>query len=463
MFAPTTLRGRLSLAYALALVAGLVLFGALSIAFLDRIQRAQLDQSLATVSRGAAAIVEARDGRISFEENDGVQFSALVGSRFGGAIEDRRGRTIFGTVDRVPAPIVDVLRRGRAIAGVPFDVGGPERVRAVVRPVPVYGPPLGRVVLWRSTRDFAELERRLVLVYAAAIPVIAFLAALGGSAVARRGLAPLETLTRLASEIEASDLSRRLDLAPRDELGRFAATFDRMLDRLQDAFARERRFTSDASHELRAPLAVILAETELALRRERTPEAYRSALATIATEARVLVTLTRDLLAAARAEAGTTAPNGTADLAAVAHETLRRLGTLAGEKGVASRVTADGPGFAAIGADDAARLCVALVHNAIGHARGVVGVAVAARRDAIELVVRDDGPGFSAQALERGFERFWRDDAARGRHGSGLGLSIAHGIVTAAGGTIVLRNAVAGGAEVAVRLPAAYPGGASSS
>src|SRR6185295_9206855 len=117
-------------------------------------------------------------------------------------------------------------------------------------------------------------EDLAAIVFAAAILVILGIATFVGSAIARRSLAPLRSMVTLASEIEAHDLSQRLASTPHnDELGQLSITFNRMLSRLQAAFERQRRFTADASHDLRAPLSVIHAEVDLALRSGRmTPE-----------------------------------------------------------------------------------------------------------------------------------------------------------------------------------------------
>ncbi|HWT06381.1 MAG TPA: ATP-binding protein, partial [Xanthomonadales bacterium] len=345
------------------------------------------------------------------------------------------------------------------------EIGG-EVLRVFTAPVTRRGTRIGSVAVWRDADSIAALDRSVALAFALAIPVLAALAVLAGGAIARRGLAPLDRIAGLASEIEAHDLSARLELPPRaDELGRLAATFDRMLDRLQHAFDRERRFTSDASHELRAPLSLIRAEADLALRKDRTGAEYRAALETIASEADALEALTRDLLTVARADAnGAAAPVTAIDLSDVAHDAVQRLAVLAAERGV--RIDVDAAANATVLAerDGLTRAVITLLHNAIKYASdaGTVEVRVTRNGDLVELCVSDDGRGFSAEGLRRAFDRFWRDDETRSLPGSGLGLAIAKATVERLGGAIAIANGDGGGAVVRLRFPAQPPLGASS-
>jgi signal transduction histidine kinase len=480
---PRTLRGQLGLAYAAALLVALIAFAAATLALVDRTQRSTLDDRLHTAALAVGAIVEQRDGRLALDTNDPTQFARIVGTRLNGALLDAGGRPVLSTVVAVPEPIRALVRFGLWPRTHTVVVGG-ENVRVAELPVPAGGPPLGAAVVWRDLDSVDELDRRLALVFALAIPAVAAFAIVGGSAVAARGLRPLVTMAQVASEIEASDLSRRLAIPPRDdELGRLVVTFDRMLDRLQEAFVRQRRFTSDASHELRAPLSVIRAEADLMLRKRRTPEEYERALRAIAAQADDLESLTRDLLAAARAESEAGA-RASVDLAAVADAAAERLATLARARNVTIR--RDGTAEAIVQGDAAAlrRAVICLVHNALKYARATVVISVLrqaqddtveaqddtveaqddtveAQDDTVELRVEDDGPGFSPEALEHATERFWRDDPARERRadgaddggGTGLGLSIARAIVEAAGGSVRLENRASGGATVVVELP----------
>ena len=328
MIDPRTLRGQLTLAYAAALLVALIAFAAATLALVDRTQRATLDERLGIAAHAIGAVVEQRNGRPALDTTDRGQFARIVGTRLNGAILARSGDPVISTVVEVPDSIRALVREGLSKRTETVAIGG-DQVRVTELPVPSSGAPSGAAVVWADLDYVDELDRRLALAFAFTIPIVAAFAVVAGSAVAARGLRPLVTMAQVASEIEAHDLSRRLAIPPRDdELGRLVVTFDRMLDRLQEAFVRQRRFTSDASHELRAPLSVIRAEADLMLRKRRTPEEYERALRAIAAQADDLEALTRDLLAAARAES----ENGTrseVDLAAVADAAAERLATLA--------------------------------------------------------------------------------------------------------------------------------------
>ena len=297
-------------------------------------------------------------------------------------------------------------------------------------------------------------------------PVIIGLAVLGlvvsiggyatGILIVRRGLLPLARITAIVGDIAANDLAARVGPQPHsDELGRLATTFDRMLDRLQAAFERQRRFTADASHDLRAPLATLRAEVDLALRRERTVPEYRSALTAVAEDADQLDRLIDALLTSARSEAGelTLRP---LDLNSLAADCVTAIATFAHAKSVtldtefAEESEIDGD------PDLFHRAVLATLHNAVKFTPegSAVRVAVVRARDRVVLRVRDAGPGFSELALTHAFDRFWRDDAARGRSGSGLGLAIASEIVRRCGGAITIANTAPRGADVRMDFPA---------
>ena len=348
-----------------------------------------------------------------------------------------------------------------------LQVGG-ETWRVGVTPVPRLVEPLGVAVTWRTLDAVGDVDRRMALVFALAIPLLVGFAFVAGNVVAARGLRPLRTLAALASEIEAHDLSRRLVIASTpDELGLLCATFDRMLDRLEEGFARERRFTTDASHELRAPLAVIRAEADLTLRRPREREEYERALRAISAQSDRLEALTRDLLAEARAESAARvvgiAEDATCDLGEIVRDVAERLAPLAHQLGVELRVSLEGVAAVRAAHDTLHRAVLCIVHNALKFARTTVRVRV--RDDGLSqtgsIVVADDGPGFSADGLAHAPERFWRDQQVRSRptisdfagSGTGLGLAIATALVESAHGTLDLANHDGGGAQVTIVLP----------
>lgn len=454
MFERQTLRGRLTFAYASALAIALIAFAVLALVALDTTQRSALDAQLATTARALTAVADVRNGDVSMEEVDRSEFSAITGARASAAIFHPDGSVLLSSGYAVP----DTMRRA-AIGAIRSRylnaVVEGDAVRAYVFPILSGGTKVGTIVVWRDAESIAALDRSVALAFALAIPVAVAIAVFFGSAIAKRGLAPLDRIATVASEIEGHDLSQRLALPPRDdELGRFAAAFDRMLDRLQHAFERERRFTSDASHELRAPLSVIRAEADLALRKERGPAEYRRALEGIAAEADALEGLTRDLLAAARADVDEVSGGAIVPLDAVVAAASARLSILADARGLRLSTTLTPEASVRGDRNALERAVLTVVHNAIKYARGRVDVRVTCENGAVALNVEDDGAGFSEEALKRAFDRFWRDDEARSTEGSGLGLAIARAIVEKAGGTIALGNQDGGGARVTMTFPA---------
>ena len=463
MVDPKTLRGRLTLAYALALIVALTAFAALALLVTDRVQRNALDAQLLTVARAVGAIASESEGRVLMDSTDREQFAGIAGVKANAAVFQRDGTPVVASGYAIPPLVAQTAATVTRPQFVTVRVRG-EDVRLFVTPVLHEDHVAGAIAVWRDAQPIEALDRTLALGFAIAIPVLAALAIAFGAAIARRGLEPLDRIATLVSEIEAHDLSQRIALPPRDdELGRLAATFDRMLDRLQRAFSRERQFTGDASHELRAPLSVIRAEADLALRRDREPGEYRRALEVIAAEADALEALTRDLLAAARADAEMQTRRDPVDLKHVADAAVRRLASLARERDVSLAAHGGVPAIVAGDPDALERAVVTVVHNAIKFARagGAVELRVERAGGFVELSVLDDGPGFSPEALRRAFDRFWRDDGARG-NGTGLGLAIARATVERAGGTIALANRPGGGAAVRFRFAAQPPDGARS-
>ena len=220
-------------------------------------------------------------------------------------------------------------------------------------------------MLWRPLDVIGDYERIAITIFAAAGIVIVILALFAGSAIAGRGLEPLATMAAVASEIEAHDLTRRLSNGAWDvELRAFADTFDRMLERLESAFRRQRQFTADASHDLRAPLAVIRAEADLSLARTRKDAADTESFRSIRDEVLELDRLIESLLSAARADDGPI--NATAiDLADVAARVAERLRTFAQSRSVELAIDVAPPALVLGDADIVERVLISILHNGI--------------------------------------------------------------------------------------------------
>jgi heavy metal sensor kinase len=304
------------------------------------------------------------------------------------------------------------------------------------------------------------LESRLQLELAGGSLATLLIALLGGYWLADRAMRPVHTITQAARTIGETDLSRRLNMKSRDELGELANTFDGMLGRLQAAFERQRQFVADASHELRTPLTIVNLETSRTLASPHKPEDYRHALETIRGENDFMTALVNDLLTLARMDAGQAAMERLpVDLSDVAIDTIERLSPLAVRNSV--RLEAgDLPEARILG--DRQRLVQMvsnLVDNAIKYAAGQdkkVAIETGTTADTAWVRVSDNGPGIAPQHLPHLFDRFYRIDQARTRAaddtagpkspgGSGLGLSIVHWIVQLHDGEIKVESQVGAG------------------
>jgi heavy metal sensor kinase len=315
------------------------------------------------------------------------------------------------------------------------------------------------VPLRETDLELAALGR----VMAWAVP-LALLASAGVSyLLARKALAPVESLRRSADAITAERLSDRLPVPdPGDELGRLAATVNAMIARLERSFAEIRRFTADASHELRTPLAAIRVEAESALDRARTVDDYRAVVGSILEECGRLTRLTDQLLALAREDAGVahTEPEAVelGELVGGVAETLRPVA----ESKRLTLATDLAPGVIVRGNPVRLRQMVMnLIDNAVKYTPegGSVRVEVGRDSDRAVVTVADTGVGIPEEHLPRVFERFYRVDKARSRDmgGTGLGLSIARGIATGLGGTIELASTPGAGTAAVVVLPLGTP------
>ena len=197
------------------------------------------------------------------------------------------------------------------------------------------GPGQSGLVILGTPADPYGLVSRLQLTLAAGSLATLVIALVGGYWLADRAMRPVHTITQAARTIGETDLSRRLNMKSKDELGELANTFDGMLGRLQAAFERQRQFVADASHELRTPLTIVNLETSRTLASPHKPEEYRHALATIRSENDFMTALVNDLLTLARMDAGQAAMESLpVDLSDVALDTIERLSPLAARNGV---------------------------------------------------------------------------------------------------------------------------------
>jgi signal transduction histidine kinase len=235
-----------------------------------------------------------------------------------------------------------------------------------------------------------------------------------------------------------------------------------MIGRLEKAFQRQKQFTSDASHELRAPLAVIEAESSLALQKERPPREYRQSLETISQESKQMSSLIEQLLTLARADAGKEQWNFTeVNLGRLIANLSADVEVLCQERGLSCQL---GQNQDLLIKGDEARLrelFMNLLDNAITYTPNPGTVSVSLRREGQMAVVaiKDTGVGIPAEEIPFIFERFYRVDKSRSRSngGTGLGLAICRHIAEAHGGKIEVESQVGVGSTFSVWLPLQSP------
>ncbi len=439
---PRGLRSRLLVVVLVGALATLVALTAGFNLFLDQRLARDADNLLRTRAAAELATLSTLNGRLRVGE---APDAAAVESQVW-VYEERRA------LERPRAPVEDQALADSLAAG-PRRFISSRRSDTRLYAVPIMGARrrLGTLVVGASLVPYERTARTALvgsLIFAALVLVLVGLAARG---VIDGALRPVARMTSEAADWGAHDLDRRFALGPpRDELTRLAATFDGLLDRLAASLRHEQRFSAELSHELRTPLAKVVAEAELALRRERSPAEYREALRAVRAAAGQLDRTLETLLLAARAD--TALPRGSGDAARAAAQATRAYAALAAERHLDVSIQAP-PAPLRVGADVdlAERVLAPLVENACRHGRSRVTVSVAAQDGAVEFTVRDDGTGVPEEERERIFEPGVGGDSGGG---AGLGLALSRRLARATGGDVVCLPSTEGGAFRA-RLPSA--------
>jgi heavy metal sensor kinase len=338
-------------------------------------------------------------------------------------------------------------------------------VRFISRRVTVAGTELTIHVV-EPLRDLLGAIREYQLYLMVLIPIALVLTTTAGYWLSRRALAPVEQIRQEAEAVDPADLAARLRVPQTDdEVMRLAQTLNAMLTRIESGFRSIERFTADASHELRAPLALITTAAEVSLRRERTAEELKEVLCKIVREARHMAKLVENLLDLARGDARQRHMEmEPVDLAGMLRELDAELQPAAEAKGLALRAEVPEGDVCALGeSTQLRRLFLILIDNAIKYTeQGSVRVGLGHEGGEVVVRVVDTGIGIEKDAVGHVFDRFWRADKVRSRAegGAGLGLSLAAQIVQRHGGTISVGSEVGKGSEFMVRLKGSERGAA---
>jgi signal transduction histidine kinase len=398
---------------------------------------------------------------------------ARAGTALGLVSTDSPRLRIGEAEDRSPTETQTWLFAGRALVERPRAVlalniaaaslaGGPERVvdvpgtrtRLYAKPISRDHVRLGTLVAGVSLAPYQRSEETALIgsvVFAAVILIVVGLAAFW---LIGRALRPVAQMTADASNWSEHDLSHRFSVGEaHDELTRLAATFDRLLDRLAASLRREQRFSAELSHELRTPLSRIVAEVDLALRRDRGEEEYRDALAAIRMSAARMGRTLDALLTAARAESRPSAQESA--LAPAVREAVYDATPLADQRDVRFEVEAIDTGLrAGTDAELIERVLSPVLDNASRFACSEVRVRARRGDEGLVVEVTDDGPGVSEDERERVFEPGVTMDG-NGHRGAGLGLALARRLAHSAGGDVQCQPRHGAGARFDVILPEA--------
>ena len=336
------------------------------------------------------------------------------------------------------------------------------RYRSYLHPFSNYGQG-GTLLVLQSLHDQNEFLETMAGTFSLVIPLLILLSSFGGYILARKSLSPVVAMSAQASRIGAENLHERLNVTnPEDELGRLAASFNDLLDRIDRSFEKQRRFVADASHELRTPVAILCGEAEVILGQPTRSEAeYRESLEILREEAKRLKHIVEDLFTLARADAGQH-PLDLTDfyLEELMAECAKNVRTLAAAKAIG--LSCEFAGELPIQADEVLlrRMLLNLLDNAIKYTPqgGQIWLRGCSENGRYRMEIADTGTGISPDLQGKIFERFFRGDKARSRHdgntgGAGLGLAISAWIAQAHGGKIELTRSSPQGSVFTVLLP----------
>lgn len=334
--------------------------------------------------------------------------------------------------------------------------------RLLAMPVKSGGKTVGTVVSGVSLEPYERTASRAAGASVILGLIMVILIAVTTRLVVGRALRPVSRMTAEAADWTEHDLDQRFNEGvPNDELTRLAATFDTMLDRMASMLRHERSFSAELSHELRTPLSAIVAETELALNRERKASEYRAALVRIAQQSNELNRVLETLLDVARAE-GASPSNESADVKPAIAAALKPVQAVADRYGVQVLAEEDDPGLSVqVGLDTLKRILAPVLVNAVNFAVSSVSVSAFRGERQILILVADDGPGVAPEEAEEIFEPGRSGRAVRNPEappGTGLGLPLSRRLARANGGDVTVTvSPPAPGGLVTVTLPEAVP------
>lgn len=450
----------------LELLSALALIGAIIVHERD-VQLKAFDSSLMATAQslmGAVQDMEDEADNVMLDMR-GVQVAKHAVFR----VEDEHGR-VLGSVGDLPrmetapstAPAFhDVDVNGRTYRFLVFhalrivDPGKPSgEVRHII--TIIYGTPVGHV--WHEVLEAVRF-------FAVATAILLGITAIVMAWLVRKGLSPVHELVREAEQISSKDWHFEAPESAKStvELRPLAAALEVALQRLRRSFEQQKRFTSDAAHELKTDLAIVKSSLQLLAMRDRSPEEYSRGLALSLEDFTRLESTVQKMLTLARLEQPVSRDHSgsilnTCSLRDAIEEATHQSQPLAELKAIKVSFDSNADAKVPIDSRDALLLCSNILLNALQHSPDGAAVQIALKdgHESVEMTVQDHGEGISEQDRANIFEPFYRGDPSRSRKsgGTGLGLSICKAICERAGGSIEIVNNPSGGALVTVTLPA---------
>lgn len=458
-----TLRFRLTAWYGFAMALGLGVFILVLLGLAERHLLHTHDEAMAFKAKAAMFILEQQSPGPELSQVH-LEHLARLGRVIVFQVDQGVPRVLYRPPDLFHGPVLErsVIDKGepdgRPVFATVIDKGNYWRILTLQ-----YRGRDGRIWMIRTLEDLGDVKgslHRLKLAFFHLAPLGVIVSLLGGFVLSTRALAPVSNIIDLAHRFDPKQLWHRIPHpGVDDEIGRLVDTLNMMLGRIEAYFEAVKRFTADASHELRSPLAIIRNTIDVTLEKSRTREELEQSLQSLGEEVDRIRTLVEDLLLLARADSGRVvmqmAPVSLAFLLEAQVEAYQPQAQARNIRLVMGPLLPDE-------VQGNERWLLQVVGNLLGNAinytpsGGTVIVAMARTEESICFSVSDTGPGIPEEDLERVFERFFRSDPARSRghvQGQGLGLAIVAWVVGEHGGTVRASNRPEGGATFQVTLP----------
>jgi signal transduction histidine kinase len=454
-----SLRRTLSVRFAFTMFTALFVIALWAFLGARRVLRSELDVGLAAAAHIESAVlvvghalppIPSRSDPVAFQD---VNRFAIVRDPAGNVLSVNTA--VAGELPYDPAALAAARRDTVAWSTQPWRG---EQVRSVYLAVDHDHPGDDRVIqVAASLGPLEGAARTMFLLMLGTVALGTVAATLGAGWLSRSATAPVAQIAAQAAAVAPGAVGQRITAhAEVEEFNRLVTVLNSMLERLDQGLLAQRRIISDVGHDLRTPITAMQGEVEIALRHPRSPEHYQQVLRSLLEEIGHLGTISDTLLLLARIETGELAPQrATTDVGDIVASAVRRTQQRVSDHPVTYQHPEVAIGPANVDRNMVGLVLDHLLDNAVRHTppETPVRVVVAGEADAVSVSIEDEGPGVPRETLPHLFERFYRGDAARGRGGAGLGLTVAAAIVAAHGGTIGATPANGRGLRVTLRLP----------